>query len=56
MVVFRIVEEMGLNIMFGNGWFQYFTTVVLVLVGAVCFSIIVKKFIDIVEMKLVEKE
>lgn len=56
MVVFRIVEKMGLNIMFGNGWFQYFATVALVLVGTVCFSIIVKKFTDIVEKKFVEKE
>lgn len=56
MVVFRLVEKMRLNIMFGNGWLQYFITVILVLVGATCFSVIVKKFIDIAEKKLVGKE
>lgn len=56
MVVFRLVEKMGLNILFGNGWLQYFITVILVLVGAACFSVIVKKFIDIAEKKLVGKE
>ena len=56
MVVFRLVEKMGLNTMFGNGWLQYFITVILVLVGAACFSVIVKKFIEIAEKKLVGKE
>lgn len=56
MVVFRLVEKMGLNIMFGNGWLQYFITVILVLVGAACFSVIFKKFIEIAEKKLVGKE
>ena len=56
MVVFRLIEKMRLNIMFGNGWLQYFITVILVLVGAACFSVIVKKFIDIAEKKLVGKE
>ena len=53
MVVFRLVEKMGLNRMFGNGWFQYFITVLLVLVGAACFSVVVKKLIEISEKKLV---
>lgn len=53
MVVFRLVEKMRLNIMFGNGWLQYFITVILVLVGAACFSVVVKTFIDIAEKKLV---
>ena len=56
MVVFRLVKMMRLNIMFGNGWLQYFITVILVLVGAACFSVIVKKFIEIAEKKLVGKE
>lgn len=56
MVVFRLIEKMGLNKMFGNVWLQYFITVILVLFGAACFSVIVKKFIDIAEKKLVEKE
>lgn len=56
MVVFRLVEKMRLNIMFGNGWLQYFITVILVLVGAACFSVVFKKFIEIAEKKLVGKE
>ena len=56
MVVFRFVEWMGLNRMFGNGWLQYFITVILVLVGAAGFSVIVKKLIEITEKKLVGKE
>ena len=55
MVVFRLVEKIGINKMFGNGWLQYFVTVGLVLVGAVCFSVIVNMAIDIVEKKLVRK-
>lgn len=53
MVVFRLVEKMGLNRMFGNGWLQYVITVILVLVGAACFSVVVKKLIEITEKKLV---
>lgn len=56
MVAFRLVEKMGLNRMFGNGWLQYFITVILVLLGAICFSVVVKKFIDAAEKKLVRKE
>lgn len=56
MVVFRLVEKMGLNRMFGNGWFQYFITVLLVLVGAASFSVVVKRFIEITEKRLVRKE
>ena len=56
MIVFRIVEKMELNRMFGKGWFQYFVNVIMVLVGAACFSVLVKKFIDITEKKLVGKE
>lgn len=41
---------------FGNGWLQYLITVILVLVGAACFSVIAKKLIEITEKKLVGKE
>lgn len=46
MVIFRVVERMGLNTIIGNGWVQYAVTVVIVLVGAVIFSVIVKKILD----------
>lgn len=47
MVVFRLVEKMGLNRMFGNGWLQYFFTVILVLVGTICFVVVVRRIIKI---------
>lgn len=37
---------MGFNTIIGNGWVQYVVTVVIVLVGAVIFSVIVKKILD----------
>ena len=53
MVMFRVIEKLHLNTMFGNGWFQYIVTVTLVFIGAVCFSVIVKKLIKIIGNKLV---
>lgn len=55
MVLFRLVEKLKLNRMFGNGWLQYCITVVLVLVGTACFSVVIKKFIDIAEKKIGEQ-
>lgn len=43
MVVFRVIEKMHLNTIIGNGWIQYIATCVMVLVGAGCFSIVIKK-------------
>ena len=48
MVLFRLVEKMGLNRMFGNGWLQYFITVILVLFGAICFSVVINRIIKII--------
>ena len=53
MVMFRVIEKLHLNTMFGNGWFQYIVTVALVFIGAACFSVIVKKLIKIIGNKLV---
>ncbi len=55
MVIFRLIEKLHINTMFGNGWFQYMMTVVAVFVGAACFSVLVKKIIKIIECKLVRK-
>ena len=52
MLLFRVVERLGLNTMFGNGWMQYIVTVVLVLGGTVIFSVVVKKGISIAEDKV----
>lgn len=52
MVVFRLVEKMGLNRMFGNGWFQYLITCTLVTCGAMVFSYALQKTIKLVEKKI----
>ena len=54
MVIFRIVEKLGLNQIIGNGWIQYIVTVVIVLFGAILFSFVVKKLISLFEKKFAE--
>ena len=49
MVMFRVIEKLGLNTMIGNGWLQYGVTVVATICGAVVFSVAVKKGIEAVE-------
>lgn len=49
MVIFRLIEKIGLNKMFGNNWAQYIITVVLTICGAVVFSLIVKKGLNIMD-------
>ena len=51
MVIFRVVEKLGLNQIIGNGWIQYIVTDVLVLLGAILFSVAMKKLIGLVEKK-----
>ena len=51
MVMFRVVEKLGLNKMFGTGWVQYAVTVILVLVGTVIFSTVMQKVIAIAEKR-----
>lgn len=52
MVVFRVIEKLKLNRILGNGLVQYLFTVVLVLGGAIVFSVIVKRILEIVEKRL----
>lgn len=52
MVMFRAVEKMGLNRMFGNGWLQYLITCALVICGAMVFSYALQKIIKLVEKKI----
>ena len=56
MVMFRVVEKVHLNTMFGNGWGQYIITCLFVLIGAICFSFVCQKLINkvLVRAKLVE--
>ena len=55
MVIFRVVERLGLNTMIGNGWVQYAATVVIVLVGTIIFSADMKKILDLLGKKVSRK-
>lgn len=46
MLIFRVIEKIGINRMFGNGWVQYVVTVVAVICGSALFAIIVQKVIE----------
>ena len=52
MVLFRVIERLGLNTRFRNGWLQYLITVVLVLATTVIFSVVMKKVIYVAESKI----
>lgn len=45
MVIFRVVEKIGINRWFGNGWLQYVITVVTVFCGVTVFAVVMKKII-----------
>lgn len=45
MVVFRVLEKVGLNRMLGDGWVQYIATVVMVFVGAMIYSLFMQRVI-----------
>lgn len=47
MAVFRVIEKLGLNTVFGNGWIQYIMTVILVTGGAIIFAVAVKKLLKL---------
>ena len=55
MVIFRVVERLDINTIIGNGWVQYAFTVVIVLVGTVIFSVIMKKILDLFGEKVNKK-
>lgn len=52
MVLFCVIERLGLNTRFGNGWPQYLITVALVLVATVIFAVVMKKVIYVAESKI----
>lgn len=52
MVLFRVIERLGLNTRFGNSWPQYLITVALVLVATAVFAVVMKKVIYIAESKI----
>lgn len=46
MVIFRGIEQFGLNTLWGNGLLQYFITVTLVFIGTIIFSFSLQKLIN----------
>ena len=48
MVMFRLVEKLGLLTIAGDGPLQYMISVILVVTAAVVFSIVVKKGISVI--------
>jgi hypothetical protein len=55
MVIFRGLEKLHINIICGNGWVQYTVTVILTICGAVAFSVVVKKVIELLGRNLIVK-
>ncbi len=55
MVIFRVIERLGINTMIGNGWVQYAVTVAIVLVGAIIFSAVMKKILDLLGKQVSRK-
>ena len=52
MVIFRVIERLGINTMIGNGWAQYAVTVLIVLVGTIIFSAIMTKILDLSQREI----
>ena len=52
MVIFRVIEKLGINRMLGSGWLQYLVTVVTVLIGAIVFAVVMQKILGLIEKKV----
>lgn len=52
MVVFRAVEKLHLNVLWGNGWLQFFITCTLVFIGTVVFSYVAQRLINKIKILL----
>ena len=55
MVIFRGIEKLHLNTLWGNGWLQFLITVLLVFVGTMAFSLCFHKLINIAQRILKKK-
>lgn len=47
MVMYRLIEKLHLNTVLGDGWLSYIVTVILMITGAVIFSVLVKRILEI---------
>ena len=51
MMIFRVLEKLKITSILGNGWTQYFVTVILTLIGAIVFAIVVKKVFEEIDRR-----
>lgn len=51
MFIFRVIEKMGINRLLGNGWLQYISTVVIVIIGASIFAVVMQKIFSCISKK-----
>lgn len=51
MMVFRVIEKLGIHCILGDGWGQYITTVVIVFTGTVLYAVMIQKVIRNLERK-----
>lgn len=54
MVIFRVVEKLGMNQIIGSGWIQYIVTVLIVFFGTILFAVVMQRLIGLIEKKFVE--
>lgn len=54
MVIFRVVEKLGMNQIIGSGWIQYIVTVLIVFFGTILFAAVMQRLIGLIEKKFVE--
>lgn len=52
MVVFRVIEKIGINKVFGNGWGQYVVTVVVVLGETVVFAVVLQRAFGVIGKRI----
>ena len=55
MFIFRVIEKLRLNVVLGNGWVQYVVTVVIVTIGAMGFSLMMRHVFKFFENRITLK-
>ncbi len=56
MVIFRVIEKIGINRVIGDGWLQYVVTVVVVLAGTTVFAVVMQKAFGMIGKKVAVKK
>lgn len=54
MMIYRLIEKVGMAYLFGNGILSYFITVIEVLLGAVVFSVLVQRIVLSVRQRILK--